>query len=228
LADEAVGIREIFQSVFGQRRLWSDGTPKEWAQTQALFENRLNWWKDWEDSPAPIAWLRSCAQRIHHREEVSGGRIRQTDALYQSFGNDREVIALEQISDMAGIGEAVPPRQTTGLISRIEAHIREDEELREYAALRHAGWKRYLAWEHLGWDEKLGEAVDRRYRRLRSRLAASGFEYAPPEIAIPPGFSAASCTVVMERLRVAVPPGSEATLSGRVVYQPILPEDIRD
>ena len=161
LADDTEGIREMFGIVFGPSRFWPDGNPrirKEGAQTHALFENRLNWWNDWEDSPAPIAWLKACAYRIHQREEVNGGSIRESDALYRTSTKEREeapssnldskvetrdVIALEAVSDMGSVAEAgLRPRYSSASISALEAAIRDDEELHAYAQLRHTGWKR--------------------------------------------------------------------------------------
>jgi hypothetical protein len=111
------------------------------------------------------------------------------------------VIPLEEVSDFPGVaGIALQPRYTWLSLDRLEAAIQDDGDLRAYAQLRHKGWKRRTAWDHLEWNSKRGEAVDRRYRRFLEKVRASGFEYQMRDIEMDSGLSAASCTVVKERL----------------------------
>ena len=127
---------------------------------------------------------------------------------------------LEQVEDFAGVVHQALSRQTWMSVPALIAAVQDDEELRVYTELRVKGYKPRAAWERLGWETKHGQGVDRRYRRLRKKLKASGFEYQTREIEFTPWSSDASYTVVKERLRIPVHPTSEATLSGRVVYEP--------
>jgi hypothetical protein len=115
-----------------------------------------------------------------------------------------------------------PRRTETGLKALIAA-VQLDEDLRTYMKFRLRGYRPRAVWDRLGWTQNHGKAIDRRFRRVREKIKASGFEYQPREIERLPGISGASCTVVKERLRIQVPASSESTLSGRVVYEPWVP-----
>jgi hypothetical protein len=237
IVDDLEGIRDVFDGAFGPDRFWTNRDPKWPAEAEALTENWLHWWKNWEHASSPIGWVKDRASDIHERDHTQGGYVRESDAMYStpkkrrdhsdaSLAFDyretaRDVMPLEEISDLPVAGVALQPRYTWMSVERLEADIRDDEDLRAYARLRHKGWKRRAAWERLGWETNYGEAVDRRYRRFRAKVKASGFEYQTRNIEMHRGLTDASCTVVKERLRFPVHPASEATLSGRVVYEPV-------
>jgi len=236
IVDDPEGILESLEYAFGPNRFWPNGDPKWLAESEALMENWLHSWRDWEHDFAPIRWIEKRARGIHVREHKHGGHVRETDALYStpkkardhcdaSLNFDRtiarDVVSLEEVFDIPGIaGVGLKPQYTWMSVARLEADIQDDEDLRAYAQLRHTGWKRRAAWERLGWKADFGEAVDKRYRRFRAKVKASGFEYQGRHIELDAGLCEASCTVVKERLRIPVHPTSEATLSGRVVYEP--------
>jgi hypothetical protein len=240
IVDDAEGIRDTLSDAFGPDRFWPNGDAKWPAQVKALCgENWLRRWKNWEHARSPIAWARSRACEIHDREELHGGFIHETDALYRTPENKRdhseaslafdyqekarEVLPLEEVSEFPAVaGESLLPQSTYMTVDQLRAAVREDEQLRLYMELRIKGYKPRAAWEHLGWEARYGRAIDRRFRRLRQKLKATGFEHQAREIELTPGLSDASCTVVKERLRFAVHPSSEGTLSGRVVYNPRL------
>jgi hypothetical protein len=238
IVDDPEGIREMLNDAFGADRFWSNGEPKWRAQVKALCgENWLRRWKNWEHARSPIAWAKSRACEIHNREDLHGGFVRETDALYrtpekkrdhsaESLAFDyqekaREVLPLEEVSEFPGVAdESLLPQWTYMTVEELRAAVREDEPLRLYMELRFKGYRPRAAWVHLGWEALYGQKIDRRYRRLRQKLKATGFEHQSREIELTPGLSDASCTVVRERLRFAVHPASEGTLSGRVVYNP--------
>jgi hypothetical protein len=201
------------------------------------MENWLLWWKNWEHASSPIRWIKGRSRSIHERDHTQGGYVREGDALYSTpekrrdhsdatlafdYREDaRDLVPLEAVCEHPGVAEvASEPRYTWMSVASLEASIKDDEDLRAYAHLRHKGWKRRAAWERLEWAPNHGEAVDRRYRRFRAKVKAGGFEYQARDIEMGAGLSDASCSVVKERLRIPVHPTSEATLSGRVVYEP--------
>ena len=230
IVDDLQGMQDGFKHAFGLDRFWPNGKSKEPSEAQALMENRLQWWKDWENDPSPIAWVKKCAWGIHQRDHTQGGYIPPTDALHStpkkkrdqvySGGIARDVMPLEHVKDLAGVANYALPNWTWMSVPTLIAAVQDDGDLRVYTELRVKGYKPRPAWERLGWETKRGQAVDRRYRRVREKLKASGFEYQGRDIELGPGVSDASCTVVMERIRIPVNPRSEGTLSGRVVYDP--------
>ncbi|MGA3024662.1 MAG: hypothetical protein ABSF98_07830 [Bryobacteraceae bacterium] len=237
VVDDPEGSRDALDYAFGPKRFWSTGDLKWLAESEALMENWLRWWKNWEEASSPIGWIKARARSIHEQDHMQGGHVRESDAMYRTPQRKRDdsgaalaldyretprgVVSLEQVSESPRVAEvALQPRYTRISVAALEAEIQSDEDLRAYAHLRHQGWKRRAAWERLGWPAKYGEAVDRRYRRFLARVKASGFRHQTRNIEVDRGVFDASCTVVKERLRIPVHPTSEATLSGRVVYEP--------
>jgi len=205
------------------------------SEALALMTNWRPWEKNWEHARSPIAWVRTVAKYIDTGDK-QGGSIPVSDALYRtpekrrdhtdaSLSFDyheqaRDLISLEQVGDIDGAAQLALPSRTWMSVAELEAAVQDDEDLTQYLQLRLQGWRPRPAWEHLGWDQKRGLAVDRRFRRLRKKIKDTGFEYQAREVELPCGVTDANCTVVKERLRFAVNPASEGTLSGRVVYDP--------
>lgn len=227
LLGDADGL-EIWEAIFGL----SDPSPE---QMLALLENWLRRGRNWEHAVSPIAWVRRVANNIRKKDR-QGGSIPASDALYVppetkwdssevslTFDYreaERGVISLEQVGDIDAAAQLSLPHRTWMSVGELMAAVRDDEDLRQYIELRLQGFKPKAAWERLGWANNRGLAVDRRYRRLRQKVKASGFEHQSREIELNPGTSDANVTIVKERLRFAVDPASEGTLSGRVVYNP--------
>jgi len=229
--DETGDLTNYCEQVYGlDRSKWP-------ALAEALVENQLHGWKDWQEADSPIGWVKDRTNGIHERDHTQGGYVRESDALYRtpeskraateaSLAYDhreaaRDVMPLEEVAELPGVvDQALLPRWTSMAINELQAAVQEDEDLRAFMELRLQGWRPRPAWEHLGWDACRGRAADRRFRRLREKVKASGFEHQSREIELSPGLSDASCTVVKERLRIPVKPTDEATLSGRVVYDP--------
>jgi len=229
IVDDQEGILETFD-VFGARRFWSNDDPKWFAEAEAIMENRLSWQKDWEHARSPVRWVNIVSKRIHNCHAL-GEVPAVSDALYATPAKKRDeglicrdVIPLEETGDLSHIGhESLLPRWTDTSLNQLKLAVQEDEDLRAYIELRTQGYKPQPAWIRLGWDARRGRAVDRRFRRLREKIKTSGFDYEARDIEVEPGGSDASCTVVKERLRIPIRSGGDATLSGRVVYEPRAP-----
>jgi len=229
IVDDQEGILETFH-VFGARRFWSNDDPKWFAEAEAIMENRLSWQKDWEHAISPVRWIKIVSKRIHNRHAL-GEAPAVSDALYTTPTRKRdegqtcrEVIPLEETGNLSDIGhESLLPRWIDASLGQLKLAVQEDEDLRAYIELRTQGYKPQPAWIRLGWDVRRGRAVDRRFRRLREKIKTSGFDYEARDVDLEPGRSDASCTVVKERLRIPIRPGTDATLSGRVVYEPRVP-----
>lgn len=218
------------------------GSQKIPAIAQALLENQLNGWQDWREAASPVGWLKVRTAAIHKQDHTQGGLINKSDALYRTSQNapaitpaddyetaDRERLKIEEVAELPGeVNRALARRWTPMALETLIAAVRDDHELLDYMKLRFQGFGPRAAWERLGWSLNHGRAVDRRFRRARTRIKATGFEYQPREIERAPGISDASCMVVKERLRISVPRRSEATLSGRVVYEPRVPGQEND
>ena len=234
IVDEPTELREMCGSVY------SIDPSKTAALAEALVVNQLYGWNDWQDARSPVAWVKGRTGTIHEQDHILGGAIRESDALYStpkstvtqsedSFAFDnrdrnRGVLPLEEVSEFPGeVCRGLSPHSTAVRLNDLILAVEGDDNLLAYVKLRVRGYKPRAAWEHLGWSEVYGQAVDRRFRRARMMVKATGFDYQPREIELPPGLSDASCSVVKERLRIPVARAAESTLSGRVVYEPRLP-----
>jgi hypothetical protein len=233
IVDEPIELQAMCKEQYRQEQ------SKIPAIAEALLENQLRGWKDWREAESPIAWVKDRAISIHERDHTHGGWVPERDALhrppddktptaesltfdYQEPFGSRDVVPLEEVSEVPGEAHAMP-RLRSMAVNALIAAVHDDEDLHAYTKLRLRGHSPRAAWERLGWATNRGQAVDRRFRRLRQKLKASGFEYQTREIELPPGLPDASCNVVKERLRIPVPRTSESTLSGRVVYEPRSP-----
>lgn len=65
VVDDNEGIRDVCDDAFGPDRCWSDGDSKLPAVAEALVENRLRGWKDWEHASSPIRWVLAVAESLH-------------------------------------------------------------------------------------------------------------------------------------------------------------------
>jgi hypothetical protein len=234
IVDEPTELKEMCGSAY------SIDPSKTAALAEALVVNQLYGWNDWQDARSPIAWVKDRTGTIHEQDHVLGGTVRESDALYSTpkgsvaksddsvafdqRSRNRGVLPLEEVSEFPGeASRGLSPHWIAVRLNDLILAVEGDDNLLAYVKLRVRGYKPRAAWERLGWSETHGQAVDRRFRRARMMLKASGFDYQPREIELPPGLSDASCSVVKERLRIPVARAAESTLSGRVVYEPRLP-----
>jgi hypothetical protein len=195
-----------------------------WRMRDRLAE--IIWGSKWRDAAIgkEFAYLKKAVWYLTKklRNMVEGEHIAACKAGYRLESVD-ELPRMEEVEEVPQIAGEVHwellGRYTRASVAELKAACNEDDDLRQYIDLKVKGWKARAAWERLGWEERRGLAIDRKFRRLLGKLKSSGFEHQGRDIELSPGVSDANCTVVKERLRFAVHPTMEGTLAGRQSWE---------
>ena len=171
------------------------GSAEQWPSfAQALVGNSLHRQRDWRHAKSPAKWVKKATNNLAKKEFwVSQFAVNPLD--------NQNTVSLEEIAELPA--EAVcEPKYTQRSIAEFEAAVKEDPEVTEYVAakVRFPSWRRDAIWRHLGWDDKRGDRVDRRYRRARTRIRELGGGIQCRDYCPPAGVSDANCTVYFEPL----------------------------
>jgi len=172
------------------------GSAEHWPQfSQALVENNLSGQKDWRQANSPANWVKATTNNIAQKEYWV-----PEYAVDPRENKEKLSLEAEEVAELPS--EAlVERRYTQRSLAELEAAVKDDADVAEYlrSKIRYPGWSRDQIWQHLGWDAARGERVDRRYRRMRTRLRQLGAgiqcRYQPRH-----GLSAASFTSYLEPL----------------------------
>ncbi|HEY7334977.1 MAG TPA: hypothetical protein VH639_08840 [Bryobacteraceae bacterium] len=196
-ADETASIMLYAEAIVHHESRWA-------AFLEALIST------EWLESKKSFGYLNTVTGRLYRREvrpDVSGkdsqgfdhragpgGRIKGSDALQSSH------LKLDEVAELPD-HVFLERRYTERSVSELRKVAEGDPQLREYieAIIRNPKWKRPDVWASLGWDEKVGQRVDRRFRRLRQRLKEMGAGMEWREMPSP-GISNASQTTYFETL----------------------------
>lgn len=150
--------------------------------------------KDWRYSHSPVKWVKGVTNNIAEKES------RTTRHAVDPSG-EPDSVSLEEIAELP-IEGLLRQKYSYQSVTDLEAAAKDDPETAAYLTckIHNPSWTCEVISRHLGWDERRGKRVDRRYRRLRSRLKELGAGIPCREYGPPPGITEANCTTYFEEL----------------------------